>query len=156
MAIARRRAWYAPHMIRLAALGDIPAMHEVRTSVRENVLASPELVTLASYRSMLEDRGRGWVCEREGRIVGFSVSDLEARNIWALFVHPDHERRGLGRQLLDHAVAWLFEQGVETIWLTTAAASRAERFYRAAGWRVVGAEPNGDLRFELDAKASGR
>jgi GNAT superfamily N-acetyltransferase len=136
-------------MIRVATPGDIPAMHEIRTSVRENVLASPDLVTPASYQPMLRERGRGWVSESGGRIVGFSVADLAARNIWALFVHPDYERRGLGRQLLDHAVSWLLDEGVEAIWLTTAAASRAEGFYRAAGWRAVSTEPNGELRFEL-------
>jgi GNAT superfamily N-acetyltransferase len=143
-------------VIRRALPDDIPAMHAVRTSVRENVLATPGLVTHASYRQMLQERGRGWVCESADRIVGFSVADLEARNIWALFVHPRFERRGLGRQLLECAVTWLFEQGVETIWLTTAAASRAEGFYRAAGWSAVGTEANGEIRFELgSAKSEG-
>jgi GNAT superfamily N-acetyltransferase len=126
-------------------------MHAVRISVRENVLASSGLVTLALYREMLEHRGHGWVCESEGRIVGFSVADLDARNLWALFVHPDFERRGFGRQLHDRAVAWLFERGAEKIWLTTSAASRAEGFYRATGWHVAGVERNGELRFERRA-----
>ena len=134
-------------------IDDVPGMHAVRTAVRENVLASPGLVTLGSYREMLEHRGHGWVCESEGRIVGFSVADLDARSIWALFVHPDFERRGFGRQLHDCAVAWLFEQGADEIWLTTSAASRAEGFYRAAGWHVAGIEPNGELRFERRARA---
>jgi GNAT superfamily N-acetyltransferase len=138
-------------VIRSALLDDVTAMHAVRTSARENVLASSGRVTLASYREMLEHRGRGWVWETEGRIVGFSVADLDARNIWALFVHPDFERRGFGRQLHDRAVAWLFERGAEKIWLTTDAASRAESFYRTAGWHVAGVKPNGEIRFELRA-----
>ena len=126
-------------------------MHAVRTSVRENVLAPTSRVTLASYREKVEHRGHGWVWESERRIVGFSVADLDARNIWALFVHPAFERRGVGRQLHDRAVAWLFERGAEKIWLTTAAASRAEGFYRAAGWHVAAVEPNGEIRFERRA-----
>ena len=126
-------------------------MHAVRISVSENVLASPSRVTLASYREMLEHRGHGWVWESEGRIVGFSVADLDARSIWALFVHPDFERRGFGRQLHDRAVGWLFARGAEKIWLTTAAASRAEGFYRAAGWHIAGIEPSGEIRFECRA-----
>jgi GNAT superfamily N-acetyltransferase len=139
-------------MLRRAAIADISAMHAVRTSVRENVLASPGLVTPASYEEMLVARGAGWVYECSGRIVGFSVADGVARNIWALFVQPDRERRGIGRQLLDQAVEWLFARGRETIWLTTAAASRAEGFYRAAGWRAVGEELNGEIRFEVSAE----
>lgn len=141
-------------MIRVAVVDDIPEMHRVRASVRENVLGSATAVTPSSYRAMLDGRGRGWVAESTGLVVGFSVADLEARNIWALFVHPDYERLGFGRQLLDSAVAWLFEQGVESIWLTTDAATRAEAFYRAAGWQVVGAEPSGEIRFELRVGAT--
>jgi GNAT superfamily N-acetyltransferase len=136
-------------VIRPATLDDIPQMHRVRTSVRENVLGSPRVVTLDSYRGMLDARGRGWVAEWAGCIVGFSVADLETRSIWALFVHPDYERRGFGRQLLDCAVVWFRRQGVESIWLTTDAGTRAEGFYRAAAWQAVGVEPGGEIRFEL-------
>jgi GNAT superfamily N-acetyltransferase len=142
--------------IRDATVDDIPAMHVVRMSVRENVL-SPRLasvITAASYRAMLEHRGCGWVCESADAIVGFSVADLEAQNIWALFVDPEHERRGIGRELLERAVVWLFDRGVEKIWLSTESGSRAEAFYRAAGWHAAEARApaaDGEVRFELHA-----
>ena len=128
-------------VIRSASLDDIPEMHQVRTSVRENVLGSPSVLTLVSYREMLDERGRGWVAELAGRIVGFSVADPEARNIWALFVHPDYERRGFGRRLLDSAVAWLLEQGVESIWLTTDAATRRRVSTAQRGGRRLARSP---------------
>ena len=34
-------------------------------------------------------------------------------------VHPDHARRGLGRQLIDHAAAWATREGLAGLTLTT-------------------------------------
>ena len=70
--------------------------------------------------------------------------------MWALFVDPAYERRGVGRRLHDEMVAWLSSAGVPRISLTTDPDTRAERFYRAAGWRRVGDAPNGEVRYERD------
>jgi ribosomal protein S18 acetylase RimI-like enzyme len=35
----------------------------------------------------------------DGRIVGFSIADVQANNIWALFVHPAYEDKGIGKHL---------------------------------------------------------
>jgi GNAT superfamily N-acetyltransferase len=136
-------------MLRTATLDDIPAMHAVRLSVRENAIGDPSRVQPDDYRTMLAARGRGWVCDDHGVIVAFGVADAAARNIWALFVRPDFAARGLGRQLLQAMTDWLFEQAPEPIWLTTEPRTRAERFYRAAGWRETGLTDQGELRFEL-------
>lgn len=134
--------------LRLATLADIDAMHEVRMSVRENVLSNPRSVTLDDYKAMLEERGRGWVYEVDARIVAFAVGDHSRRNIWALFVAPGFEGRGIGRALHDQMVRWLFEQGSEPVWLSTERNTRAERFYAAAGWERRGIQKNGEQRFE--------
>ena len=134
---------------------DIDALHRIRLSVCENVLRDQRSVREEDYRAMLEERGRGWVYEVDGRIVGFAIADHTRRNIWALFVAPAFERRGIGRALHEAMVGWLFEQGGEPLWLTTEANTRAERFYAAAGWRRVGVQANGEIRFELaSARAS--
>ena len=135
-------------MLRPATPFDIEAMHRVRLAVRENVLRNPQLVRLADYRALIASGG-GWIVEDTGEIVAFAVADATRRNIWALFVAPSHERRGHGRRLLDRMVVWLFAQSEDPIWLTTEPGSRAERFYRSAGWQQVGTEANGELRFEL-------
>src|SRR5436853_7758797 len=140
--------------LRPAELSDIPAMHTVRLSVHENVLRDHASVTADAYRAMLVDRGRGWVDERDGRIVGFGVADRQARNIWALFVDPGFEGNGIGRGLIAAMVTWLHEQSSAPIWLTTEPGSRAERFYRAAGWRDVGSTETGEIRFELAGRIS--
>src|SRR5688500_7232524 len=105
--------------LRLATLADIDAMHQLRLSVQENILADPQRVAPQHYVLMLEKHGRGWVYELEGKIVGFAVADHSRRNIWALFVNPAFEGHGIGRALHDAMVSWLFERGNEPLWLTT-------------------------------------
>lgn len=119
---------------RQATLADIDAMHEVRLAVQENRLSDPDRIRPEHYRSMLAEHGCGWVYEVEGKVVGFAIADHSCRNIWALH---------------DLMVKWLFEQGHEPLWLTTAPDTRAEQFYAAAGWQCRGTEKNGELRFEL-------
>ena len=123
-------------------------MHEIRTSVTENRLSNPKRIRHQDYVTLLERQGRGWVFESDGTVVAFAIADAGTRSIWALFVEPGSEGRGIGRALLDAMTVWLFEQGDGRIWLTTAPATRAERFYRAAGWRETG-RINGEIRFEL-------
>ena len=96
---------------RIATLADVPGMHVVRRAVRENRLTTGR-ITEASYAPEIGQTGRGWVVEREGAIAGFAVGNVVTGNIWALFVHPDHEGHGVGRALHDVMVAWLFDQGL--------------------------------------------
>jgi len=117
-------------------------------SVRENRLASA-VITEADYVAAIERLGRGWVIEVKGEIVAFAIGNARNGSIWALFVDPEHEGRGYGRQLHDEMVKWLWLQGLERLWLTTAPATRASRFYEAAGWENVGGTGKGEVRFEL-------
>jgi GNAT superfamily N-acetyltransferase len=135
--------------LRAATVADIDSMHRVRVAVRENRLLVPSRIGPEDYRRMLERDGRGWVYEVNDEVVGFAIADGTRRNIWALFVAPGFERRGIGRSLHDATVDWLLGMGPSTIWLTTAPNTRAERFYCAAGWSRIGLEANGDVRFEM-------
>ena len=135
-------------LIRTASESDISDMHRIRLSVRENRLADPSAVQPDDYRPLLRERGRGWVAEVDGRIVGFAIADLSRGNIWALFVDPRVEGRGIGRALHDQMIEWTFAAGADRIWLTTTAGTRAERFYRAASWRYAGAE-RGEAKYEM-------
>lgn len=134
-------------MLRQARRADITDMHRVRMSVLENRLSST-VVTEADYAPAIEEHGRGWLIEEKSEVVGFSVGNRNG-NIWALFVHPKHERRGFGKQLHDTMVSWLWSQGLGSLWLTTQPGTRAERFYEAAGWKRVGPTERGEIRFEL-------
>jgi GNAT superfamily N-acetyltransferase len=136
-------------MIRTATISDIPALQIIRNAVKENVLSDPSLVPDSDYVLFLTDRGQGWVYELDQEIVGFAIVDLVDENVWAIFVHPDFDRRGIGRILHDAMLDWYFEQGRQRIWLGTAPYSRAEAFYRAAGWREAGMHGKGEVKFEM-------
>lgn len=141
--------------LRLATLDDIDAMHAVRVAVRENALSDVNRVRPEHYRTMLQECGRGWVHEESHNVVAFGIADRVHRNIWALFVAPGFEGQGRGRELLAVMVKWLFEQSGEPLWLTTGRNTRAEDFYRAAGWRAMSSAADGEIRFELSAEQLG-
>ncbi|AKD05599.1 GCN5 family acetyltransferase [Pontibacter korlensis] len=135
---------------RRATAADIEGMFRVRFAVQENKLSDPSLVTHEICRQMIEERGAGWVCEVGGEAVGFAIVDLSKANIWALFIEPAYERKGIGRKLHDEMVAWAFGKGLRKLWLGTDPGTRAEGFYRKAGWRAIGKEANGEIKFELE------
>jgi GNAT superfamily N-acetyltransferase len=135
---------------RQAEKKDILQIQKVRHSVHENILSDPALVTDADCAEFLEIRGRGWVCEVQMEIVGFAIADLRDHNIWALFVRPDFERRGIGKKLHDMMLDWYFSKTNEMVWLGTAPGTRAELFYRKAGWNENGLHGKGEIKFEME------
>lgn len=138
-----------PMKFREAVKKDIQQMQVVRNSVKENQLSDPALVRDEDYEIYILIRGKGWVCETGERIAGFAIADTEGNNIWALFVHPDYEGKGIGRKLHDHMLHWYFNQTKKTVWLSTAAGTRAEEFYKKAGWKIAGTHGKGEIKFEM-------
>jgi GNAT superfamily N-acetyltransferase len=136
-------------IFREALVTDIPEIQIVRNSVKENTLSDPALVTDKDCEIFITQRGKGWVCEMDGIIVGFSIADLQEHNIWALFLHPDYERRGIGKELHRLMMDWYFSQTSETAWLGTAPGTRAEGFYRRSGWKDAGFVNKGEVKFEM-------
>lgn len=135
---------------RQAEKKDILQIQSVRHSVNENILSDPALVTDADCAEYLEIRGRGWVCEKQLEIVGFAIADLREHNIWALFVRPEYEHRGIGKKLHDMMLNWYFSKTSEKVWLGTAPGTRAEIFYRKAGWKENGLHGKGEIKFEME------
>lgn len=136
--------------IRQSQQKDISRLHEIRVAVKENVLSNPALITPADYEEFLFTRGSGWVAEIDNIIIGFAICDLREENIWALFVHPDFERRGAARALQKEMLDWYFAQK-EKVWLGTAPGTRAEKFYRASGWRENGMHGK-EVKFEMTSE----
>jgi len=138
-------------IFREAQISDIEQLHVVRMAVKENALSNPNLVTANDYEEFLTLRGKGWLCEMEGRIVGFAIVDLKDNNVWALFIQPGFEGNGIGQKLHDDMLDWYFSQTESTIWLGTSPNTRAEKFYRKAGWKEVGVHGKGEIKFEMSA-----
>jgi GNAT superfamily N-acetyltransferase len=136
-------------LFREAFIGDITGLQQVRLSVKENRLSDPTLVTDADYINYLTKRGKGWLCEADGRAVGFAIIDLLEHNVWALFVHPAYEGQGIGTKLHGTMLDWHFAQTNKTVWLSTDPATRAAQFYSKAGWKRCGAYGKCEIRFEL-------
>lgn len=143
-------------LIREATSDDIPAMHRIRLSVRENRLSDTSWLTPAVYAACLQPTGTAnmWMAGIDGVIAGFSTARIAERDIWALFVDAAHEGRGIGRALLERAVGWLFARGVDEVLLSTGPGTRADALYRRAGWRLGETLDNGDVRDRLARPAT--
>jgi GNAT superfamily N-acetyltransferase len=134
---------------REANVNDVEQMQVVRHAVKENTLSDPRLVTNEHYIEFMMERGKGWVCEYGNEIAGFAIVDLKDHNIWALFVKPGFEKQGIGRQLHHIMLNWYFQQTKTDVWLGTAPGTRAEKFYRKAGWTEAGKHGKGEIKFEM-------
>jgi GNAT superfamily N-acetyltransferase len=138
-------------LYREAIKSDIPGIQFVRNAVKENMLSDPKLVSDADCEDFIMRRGKGWICEIDGTIVAFSIADLQDHNVWALFVHPAHDRKGIGRRLQEMMLDWYFTNTSQDIWLGTAPGTRAEEFYRKSGWREIGTHGKGEIKFLMKA-----
>lgn len=139
-------------IFREARIADIPQIQFVRNSVNENTLSDPALVPDIDVQDYMTRRGKGWVCEINNAIAGFAIVSVSDRNVWALFIQPGFDKKGIGRRLHDEMMDWYFSQTADTIWLSTAPGTRAEAFYRKAGWKEAGMHGKGEIKFEMTAE----
>jgi GNAT superfamily N-acetyltransferase len=133
---------------REAEIKDIKQIQVVRNAVKENVLSDPALVTDKECEEYMTIRGKAWVCEVHGTIVGFAYLDLKENNVWALFVTPEYAGKGIGKTLHRIMLNWYFGITDKTVWLGTAPNTRAETFYRKQGWKESGKHGN-EIKFEM-------
>ena len=98
--------------------------HAPAWSIRSMVATAPDLF---------------FVAELDGEVVGTVLAGWDGHRGWiySLGVRPDHERRGIGSALLDHAVAALRERGCPKVNLQVRGDNRAVvGFYERRGWKV--------------------
>jgi ribosomal protein S18 acetylase RimI-like enzyme len=120
--------------------GDVSVLFVVRTETHENRLTREELTRLGitedSVKKKLAGSFNGWLCETDGRIVGFAMGDRSTGEMWVIAVLPDYVGRGIGGQLLTKVEQWLLESGCTRLWLTTDVDQqlKAYGFYRRYGW----------------------
>lgn len=139
--------------IRPAVRADIAALFDIRTSVRQNHLSIEQLadlgITPETIAETIAAAPCAWIAEQDGQPAGFAMADLDAGEVFALFIKPAFEGQGLGRQLLSQAEAALFQRH-PVIRLTTerGEAIRAHGFYQGQGWRQAGLAESGDVLYE--------
>ena len=133
---------------RQATTEDIPQIQIVRNSVKENQLSNPNLIPDNLVEEFITKRGKGFVCEIDDIIVGFSIVDFVENNVWALFLLPEFEGKGIGKKIHQLMLDEYFSKTKETIWLSTEANSRAETFYKKQGWKNAGFHGN-EVKFEM-------
>jgi ribosomal protein S18 acetylase RimI-like enzyme len=93
------------------------------------------------------DAARVSVAEVGGRIMGYCAYGRAADDdtqpasgaVYDLYIHPDGWRRGVGRQLIEHATDYFRAQGFgEATLFVFEANARARKFYEQAGWKPDG------------------
>jgi GNAT superfamily N-acetyltransferase len=128
--------------IRMIESKDLSEIIDVRAATHENSYSREALrelgITEESTAEMLRTTHRGWLCEEEGRIVGFAIGDKKTGELWVIAVLPEFEGQGIGSQLLAAVEDWLRSLGWQELWLWTSAdpRKRAFSFYLKHGWVV--------------------
>ena len=97
-----------------------------------------------SVKQTLESANAAWVIEEDGVVAGFAVvTMIENEPIGELVmiaVDPAHQRKGLARQLIEHAEAWLRDAGVPVMMIQTGGDpghEPARRTYENAGYTLM-------------------
>ena len=96
---------------------------------------------LARFVLAKEGTGRLWVAERAGAVAGciaiVGQPDGSAQLRWFL-VDPAYRGAGIGRRLLDEALAFCRAEGFRSVFLwTVRGLEAAAHLYRSAGFRVT-------------------
>lgn len=113
----------------MAHAADAPLLPAVERSAGEAFRAIEDLAWIADGDDLSVERyaaliggGTSWVAaDSNGAIVGFLCAERaeEELHIWELAVVQERQRAGIGRRLLDTALAWARSAGVGAVTLTT-------------------------------------
>ncbi|CDX41557.1 Acetyltransferase [Mesorhizobium sp. SOD10] len=134
--------------IRPARAEDAEALPQIEQSAGLAFRAIAELAWLADgdnvsveRHSVLIAAGACWVAaDEKDRPVGFLSAGMEgdALHVWELDVHLDRQGQGIGRALLERAVADARRRGLSAVTLTTfRTVPWNAPFYRKFGFRIL-------------------
>jgi len=94
--------------------------------------------------ALADDDMRVWVADVDGGAVGFVAAKLDldegVGEIYMLAVEPEHQRRGVGRELTDVATDWIRAAGLPIAMIDTGGDpghAPARRLYEQAGYRPM-------------------
>ncbi|EGV30778.1 ribosomal-protein-alanine acetyltransferase [Thiorhodococcus drewsii AZ1] len=97
--------------------------------------------TLETFRDCLRVEYSCWVGELGSEIVAHGIMSVAVGecHVFNLCVHPAHQRRGHGREMLRHLMALAVGQGAETAFLEVRASNAsAKELYASEGFCEIG------------------
>ncbi|WP_078035131.1 GNAT family N-acetyltransferase [Massilia sp. KIM] len=93
--------------------------------------AAPPPATLP----LLVQAGGGLVAEEDGRVIGYAILNQETGEVDAVFVEPEHQGRGIARDLMQRLETLAVARGLPRLFLS--ASLNAVPFYERAGFRSL-------------------
>jgi GNAT superfamily N-acetyltransferase len=135
LAAVRRESWWAAYR-GIMPHGELLRMNDRRTAHRMAMALSSSLQRIL----LVEDDERGpvgyaWLGPHRAGLAGHQGEILE------LYLHPDAQGHGLGRQLLVTSIWWLVDRGLSPVLVWVLAANPARHFYEACGGLRIGQGP---------------
>lgn len=97
--------------------------------------------TLGIFRDCVRVGYSCWVYEDSEAVVGYGIAMLSGAeaHVLNLCVHPEHQRRGIGREMLNHLTQASRESGADTIMLEVRQSNIiAMQLYLSAGFHQLG------------------
>jgi putative acetyltransferase len=94
---------------------------------------APETADLRAWSKRLADGGV-FVCSRNDHIAGFARIDAEGC-VDLLYVHPNCQRQGVARELVEWLVSWAASRGLRRLQAEVSVTARP--FFERMGFRVV-------------------
>lgn len=146
-----------------AVPGDASDCIALRAQTRQNAISEEQLqsmgITTESWaQAVRTSELTGQICRNNGTIVGYSFGSRKTGEIVVLALHPEFEKIGIGKTLLNAVVVELVLEGHKSFFLSCSSnpEDRSHGFYRHLGWRSTGRfEKNGDEILFLNAPRSG-
>ena len=126
----------APYRIRAARPADAPGLARL-----EAVCFSDPWSERSFREALATPWGFALVAETDDQVAAYIIGREAAGSgeVLNLAVGPEQRRRGLGRMLLQAALAAMTARGVEEVFLEVRASNRAaQALYRDLGFRAVG------------------
>ncbi|AYH00148.1 ribosomal protein S18-alanine N-acetyltransferase [Pectobacterium parmentieri] len=76
----------------------------------------------------------------DGQLAAYAITQvvLDEATLFNIAVHPEHQRQGFGRQLLEHLIDEMERRGILTLWLEVRESNaRAIALYESLGFNEV-------------------
>ncbi len=115
-----------------------------RQDIESVKLDTPE--KLQSYERSIEEQGEGkqmWVAREDDEIIGYCIAEKtdKVHEVRAIYVHPDHQGKKVGKALMNTALEWLGPERDVCVWVFSHNKNAIE-FYRSRGFVETTGEPS--------------